>query len=213
LKQAFTLINDQNIDNYNEILRVFTFDNHQQLSAVSPLCERAIEKGMKVIAKHSMNFNGVEYVKWIDDSYLIIGKARLLKQDYTGAHEIFSHVIVYFDKNAEATEALLWDAITYLVEGKTGQVLNLLAQAKDRISSGFTNNNINKLYYLVEADYYIKVNDYPQAISSIDKALAKKQKKDIECRLLFIKAQLLNKLNKNQEALATLNALLKKSTL
>jgi len=89
LKQAFTLINDQNIDNYNEILRVFTFDNHQQLSAVSPLCERAIEKGMKVIAKHSMNFNGVEYVKWIDDSYLIIGKARLLKQDYTGAHEIF----------------------------------------------------------------------------------------------------------------------------
>jgi len=211
LKQAFTLINDQNIDNYNEILRVFTFDNHQQLSAVSPLCERTMEKGMKVIAKHSMNFNGVEYVKWIDDSYLIIGKARLLKQDYTGAHEIFSHVIVYFDKNAEATEALLWDAITYLVEGKTGQVLNLLAQAKDRISSGFTNNNINKLYYLVEADYYIKVNDYPQAISSIDKALAKKQKKDIECRLLFIKAQLLNKLNKNQEALATLNTFFKKN--
>jgi len=86
-------------------------------------------------------------------------------------------VIVYFDKNAEATEALLWDAITYLVEGKTGQVLNLLAQAKDRISSGFTNNNINKLYYLVEADYYIKVNDYPQAISSIDKALAKNKKR------------------------------------
>lgn len=66
-----------------------------------------------------MNFNGVEYVKWIDDAYLIIGKARLLKQDYIGAHEIFSHVIVYFDKNSEATEALLWDAITYLVEGKT----------------------------------------------------------------------------------------------
>ncbi|MGB4665265.1 MAG: tetratricopeptide repeat protein [Bacteroidales bacterium] len=211
LKQAFTLINNQNVDNYNEILRVFTFDNHQQLSAVSPLCERTIEKGMKVIAKHSMNFNGVEYVKWIDDAYLIIGKARLLKQDYIGAHEIFSHVIVYFDKNSEATEALLWDAITYLVEGKTGQVLNLLVQAKDRINSGFTNKNINKLFYLVEADYYIKVNDYPQAISSIDKALANKQKKDIECRLLFIKAQLLNKLNKNQEALATLNTLFKKN--
>lgn len=211
LKQAFTLINNQNIDNYNEILRIFTFDNHQQLSAVSPLCERAIEKGMKVIAKHSMNFNGVEYVKWIDNSYLMIGKARLLKQDYNGAHEIFSHVVVYFDKNPEATETLLWDAITYLIEGKTGQVLNILAQAQDRINRGFTNREIDKLYYLVESDYYIKINDYPRAISSIDKALSKKQKKDVECRLLFIKAQLLNKLNRNQEALATLNTLFKKN--
>ena len=62
---------------------------------------------MKVIAKHSMNFNGVEYVKWIDDSYLIIAKARLLKQDYTGAHEIFSHVIVYFDKNAYGMDGII----------------------------------------------------------------------------------------------------------
>jgi tetratricopeptide (TPR) repeat protein len=211
LKQAFALIEKQNVDNFNEILKVFTFDNHQQLSSVSPLCERAIEKGMKVIAKHSMNFNGIEYVKWIDDAYLMIGKARLLKQDYPGAHEIFSHIIVYFDKNPEATEALLWDAITYLVEGKTSQVLNMLAQVEDRVSRGLTNKSIDRLYHIAEADYYIKVHDYNRAINAIDKALAKKQKKNTEYRLLFIKAQLLNKLNKNDEALATINKLLKKN--
>ena len=69
-------------DNYNLILPVFNYGTEQESKGVTPLLDRAIEKGSKTILKHSMRFGGKEYVNWIDDAYLMIGKAYFYKQEY-----------------------------------------------------------------------------------------------------------------------------------
>ena len=62
-------------DNYTFILPVFNYGAKEQAVSINPQMDRAIEKGSKVVQKHSMFFNNREYVQWIDDSYLMIGQA------------------------------------------------------------------------------------------------------------------------------------------
>ena len=44
--------------------------------------DKAIRKGSVVIQRHSMKIKGKEYCKWIDDNYLMIGKAYFYKGEF-----------------------------------------------------------------------------------------------------------------------------------
>ena len=72
-----------------------TDDNTAQ--QVYPLMERVIEKSSKVVDKHTITaskrhqkyFKRPELNKWIDDNYMVIGKAYYYKEDYAKSEEIF----------------------------------------------------------------------------------------------------------------------------
>ena len=80
-------------DNYISTLPIYVYPEKSQISSIYPSMDRVIEKGSKCIYKHSMFFKGKEYVKNIDDAYLMMGKAYLYKQDYRQAQRIFSYII------------------------------------------------------------------------------------------------------------------------
>ena len=80
-------------DNYINILPIYCYPEKTELSSIYPSMDRVIEKASKSIYKHSMFFKGKEYVKPIDDAYLMMGKAYFYKQDYVQAQRIFSYII------------------------------------------------------------------------------------------------------------------------
>ena len=47
--------------------------------------DKAVKKGSIVIQRHSIKIDGKEYCKWIDDNYLMIGKAYFYKADFEEA--------------------------------------------------------------------------------------------------------------------------------
>ena len=83
-------------DDYAEILKVFEFSDPSSSSLCSSDMERAIQKASKLISLKSITakpnlknknqptekekelLEKKEYNEWVDDSYLLIGKARVL---------------------------------------------------------------------------------------------------------------------------------------
>ena len=66
-------------DNFYELLPVEPLtlegENFDETTVV-PGFDRAEEKAVKAIQKHSMNINNQQYNRQIDDAYLLLGKAR-----------------------------------------------------------------------------------------------------------------------------------------
>ena len=61
-----------------------------------------------------MRFNGKEYVKWIDDSYLIMAQANFYKQEFIPARRTFDYVANSYKYNDITHTANLWLAKTYI---------------------------------------------------------------------------------------------------
>jgi len=179
-------------DNYNMTLPVFNYGTEQESKGVTPLLDRAIEKGSKTILKHSMRFGGKEYVRWIDDAYMLIGKAYFYKQDYFSARRSFSFVMREYENNEIKYDAMLWLARTYIeLEQfeKSEPMLNLIdidmASGEARVS-----NEVYKYFPLVYADHYIKQERYIDAIDFLYDGIATVGKKDLKTRAKFILAQI-----------------------
>ena len=118
-KEGLTNISTNYRDDYADLLRVFEFSDPATPSYCSSNMERAIQKASKLISLKSMTakpeindkndisekeqelLNRKEYNDWVDDSYLLIGKARFYKHEYKEAQALFEYCI------AEANSAEL----------------------------------------------------------------------------------------------------------
>ena len=66
-------------DNFFELLEVEPIainGERMDQTTVVPGFDRAEEKAVKAIQKHSMNINGIQRNNKIDEAYLLLGKAR-----------------------------------------------------------------------------------------------------------------------------------------
>ena len=77
-------------DNYNEILKIYPEYNFDKPEIVAEELDKAIEKVAIVATVH-------EPSRWVDDCYVMLGKAQFLKQDYESAEETFLYFIEEFD--------------------------------------------------------------------------------------------------------------------
>ncbi len=179
-------------DNFNLIIPMFNYGTEAESKAVTPLLDRAIEKGSKTILKHSMRFGGVERVNWIDDAYMLIGKAYFYKQDYFSARRSFSFVMREYEDNDIKYDAMLWLARTYIELGqfeKSEPLLNLLQSSMAEEAK--MSKNVYQDFPLVSADNYLKQGNYDFAIDYLYDAISAPGEKDIKTRARFILAQIL----------------------
>ncbi len=65
-----------------------------------------------MITDHFYDDKNVQKNKWVDDSYLLIGKARFYRREYLEALETFNYIIQEFPKSDIYEEARLWAART-----------------------------------------------------------------------------------------------------
>jgi len=70
------------VDNYNRILAPVNYGTKENMPSISTFMDRAIAKSSMVIQKHSIYIKNTEHVRWIDDAYLLMGKANFYKQEY-----------------------------------------------------------------------------------------------------------------------------------
>ncbi len=81
----------------------------KQNKAATPF-DRAEEKATKAIQRHSMNINGYEKNRQIDDSYLLLGKARYYTQRFIPAIEAFNYIIANYPKADLIYDTKVWRA-------------------------------------------------------------------------------------------------------
>ncbi|MBN1158037.1 MAG: tetratricopeptide repeat protein [Bacteroidales bacterium] len=193
------------IDEYSEILPVFLYGDEEVISIAESDMDRTIEKCAKLISLHSITakpevknnrelsprerefYNRREYNMYVDDAYLLTGKAYFHKHNYDMAASVFRQLQNDFDDNPEVYESQVWMARIY---NETGQF-----RSSAEIFSILENNadfpeRLHSMLYSTIADYYLKQNSYTQAISYLERAAEREREKDIRTRYLFILAQL-----------------------
>ena len=92
LKYGIKKIHKNHRDDYSEIISVFPTGDLVKEGVGNSYMDKAIQKGSIVIQRHSIKVRGREYCKWIDDSYLMVGKAYFYKGEFEEAIKTFSFI-------------------------------------------------------------------------------------------------------------------------
>ena len=195
-KEGVASLETAHIDNYYKILPVYRMGTIDDSKAFYPVADKAIKKASVVIKKHSMSIKGKEYCRYIDDSYLLIGKSLFYKRDYYAAIEMFNYVAKEPVKNYKKDPAEHLGNI-WLARGYSE--LGMFSDAQTAIDRSINNksiqNKIKSQLFSTITDFYLKQNNYPKAQESIAEAIKFTKNKKVKTRLYFIYAQLLQKNN------------------
>ncbi|MDE5735541.1 MAG: hypothetical protein K2H65_00485, partial [Bacteroidales bacterium] len=132
LKEVEDVVKEQVTENYYDVLPVLKTVTERDTSLIAPLTDRVIEKAMLAVKKHSIVERGVEYVKFIDDAYLLMAQGLFYQLDYSGARMVLNMVMSDFPKNAERYDAMLWSARTYIQEEEYDMAVGFLAHVADQ---------------------------------------------------------------------------------
>lgn len=195
-------------DDYSEILPIFKYGAKDAVSLAGADMDRTIKKCSKLISLHSITakpkvkdnknltpeqrafFSKKEYNLYVDDAYLLMGKAHFYKQEYEQASEIFRLLINDFKNQSIIYETQLWLARLLIETRQLNDASEILALLVNNAS--FPKKLMSDLYGTY-ADYSLKKNDYIQAINFLEKALAVENHKKHRTRYLYVLAQLCEK--------------------
>ena len=213
MKSAVKTMNNSYKDDYTKVLPLFTYTDDNLSKASFPAMDLSIKKASKVISMHSIKvkpnrknraqtkrqkafMKQNEYCKWVDDSYLLMGKAHFYKRDFYPAEEAFQFVISEYNYNPIKNNASLWLARNYNEQekfDKSRQILELLDG--DKKFPKKLKPELNSIY----ADYYLKQKKYADVIPYLTKATEKAKRKD-KARYKFVLAQIYQNLGQKKKA-------------
>jgi tetratricopeptide (TPR) repeat protein len=203
LNDGIKTFEKQYVDEYTSVLPVFPYPDEAAAQAITPQMDRAIKKASKVISKHSFakyNKKRREYCKWIDDAYLMMGKAQFYKEDYITAQSTFNFVISRYKEDISKYDAMLWNARIGTLREKYDQAQSNLDNVVAKASKGGVSKEVYKEVHMVYADFFIRSENYAPAIEHLLKAIERNRKKSVKSRLCFILAQIYEREGKLKEA-------------
>jgi tetratricopeptide (TPR) repeat protein len=195
-------------DDYAEILKVFEYSDPSTVSLCSSDMERAIQKASKLISLKSITakpelkdnidlsekdkrlVERKEYNEWVDDSYLLIGKARFYKHEFNEATSIFNYCITNANDPGIKTEAVVWLARLYNETGNFNESMRLINELE--INTDFA-KSLKSMYFTTLADLFIKQKKYTEAIDPLEKSIQITSGKRARYRLTYLLAQLYEK--------------------
>jgi tetratricopeptide (TPR) repeat protein len=191
----------QQQDKFDRIIPVFTVGDEQSAKGYYSDLETIIKKCTNVIRKHEIS-------KWIDDCYLLIGKAYYYKRDYYTALETFDYLNTRYPDGMPAQESKLWVTRVLMDMGKMNDVQ---AQITTINLDKKYPEELKKRFRLIEADYYIRTQQYKQAIEKLESAMPDVKGKNYKARYMFILAQLNQQTGNMDKAAEYYNAVIKKN--
>jgi len=212
-------------NDYTRVLPLFEVSDADAAGVAAGEMDRAIEKATKLIKRHSITvkpkkrsgskdgyaaefYNRKEFNNWVDDAYLLIGKAQLYKHEFLPAIRTFQYVNREFDNTPAQYEALIWLARAH---SEQGDFVSALSALESYDLGGTAPIEFYGDFMAVYADYLLKQEKYSDAIpylkSSIDAGLPRKER----IRYQYILAQLYA-LTGRQQAAAELYGVVAKAS-
>jgi len=202
-KQAIKRINANPSDDYSLILNVMAILNDEAVKQASADMERAKDKAAIVIKKHSITVrpkaksnmtprqkafrNRTEFCEWVDDAWLLHGKANFVNHDWYAAEEDFEYIIKEYTWSSIKFEASIWLALTYIQLTKYEDAKALLDRVDgDKDFPKKYRKFLNQTY----TQLFLKQQNYTQAISKLTTAIKFTQKRHEKARSYYILAQL-----------------------
>ncbi|WP_449369397.1 type IX secretion system periplasmic lipoprotein PorW/SprE [Acidiluteibacter ferrifornacis] len=178
-------------DDYSQVLPIFIYPTEEQSKALIPQMDIVIEKSSKVIERHSIYHRKKEHVKWIDDTYYLVGQAQFNKGLLVSAEETFLYLYQAFKKEPIRYDGLLWLIRTLIQQKDWEKVDTYTRLLEDDVNFPKEKEG---LYNAIYADYLLKKDkDVEKAIPRLEEAVKLTDDKRSKRRYTYILAQLYQK--------------------
>lgn len=177
-------------DNYNFILPVYNFGTPTEARKITSNMDRAIDKAGIAIPRHSLFFKNVEHNRWIDDCYLLIGKAQFYKQDYANSRRTMEYLMKQYAGTDTELEASLWNIRTYLQQKRYDDVASQIEQFEARLARQNAPFRIRREIPLLYADYYLVTGNLSAAKTNLKQGLTLASDPKLKARINFILGQI-----------------------
>lgn len=188
-----------NIDDFSSFISVFPWGDDNAKKANTAEMDEVIKKTSTVIQDR---YNS----KWVDDSYLLMGKAYFFKGDYYAAAETFSYMLARFKKTPIADDANVWSFMCYVMLKRYDDAGVIYSEIKNVTSLDKT---VNEYKHAAAAETFIKQNKLPLAKEELKLALQYSSRKVFKLRYHYLLAQLYMQSDSLEKARYHLGKLLK----
>ncbi len=222
-QSAENLWNSQEED-YSKTLPIFKFGTKDAAQGEQSSLDEVIKKSSIVIQLHKKS-------KWVDDCYLLIGKANFYERNYEEAITSFQYIINKYEEGPRkkkkkkkkkksdesnfiaqlqhqpvANEAALWIVRSLVEEKKYSDAKTALAVIKG--NTKFPEELLDELY-ATEAHLYQRQGQTESCINALTLAAEGTKDKALKARYHFILAQLNEQLGNYQQSVDELNRVIK----
>lgn len=203
-KEAMRKIETNWRDDYSAILPLNLYGNKELNKSVDSDMDVAIKKSTKLIKRHSITakpkkapgtpskrqqefYKKTEFCRWVDNSYLLIGKANFIKNEIPMAISTFNMIIEKYPTEKEKFDAQIWLLRTYIESAK-------YADAKELLDLLWADKKMPDNYKheltLLKADLFIREKKYKEAIEPLTKVVENEKKRKLKLRYMYVLAQL-----------------------
>ena len=206
LNEEVSNIQENYHDNFFEILPVERFNAEYVISLpgqknANANLERAEEKAVKAIQKHSMEIRGVQENNQIDKAYLLLGKSRYYQKRFMAALDAFNYELDNDFKSNIRPYFKLWKEKTNIrMENYAPAIRNLQFLARQKQ----TPQEVKSEAYAYAGQALINMDSLRLAVESLQKAAELSKNKENKARYKFIAAQLLDKIKLRDSAVSLL---------
>lgn len=191
-------------DNFWEILPVERMSDTEEAllpgKTKNQNFERAEEKAVKAIQKHSMNIAGTEKNPQMDEAYLLLAKARYFDNRFIPSLESLNYILYKYPLSDRIYHAKVWrEKVNIRLDNEDVAIKNLKLLLKDKKIEGQDLADANAM--LAQAYMNIQVKD--TAIAALKVAKEATNNDEEKARYTFILGQLYASLNYQDSAYAT----------
>jgi len=159
--------------------------------------DRAEEKAVKAIQKHSMLIDDKERNPKMDEAFMLLGKARYFEQRFIPAIEAFNYILYKYPGSNSINEATVWKAKTNLrLDNNEKAIRDLKRMLRLEVMEPQAYADVSAMM----SQAYINIKQTDSAVVYIDKAAAFTQNNEEKGRYFYIKGQLLNQLGQKDSA-------------
>ncbi len=188
-------------DNFFELLDVEPIAlNGEQMdqTTIVPGFDRAEEKAVKAIQKHSMKINGVQRNNKIDEAYLLLGKARYFDRRFFPAMEAFNYLLENYADSKTYVEGRIWREKTNIrLRNNELAIKNLRSLARSITPTSKFHSEANATI----SQAFINIKQLDSAIYYIRNAALTAKSNREKGRYYFLSGQLYESLKKSDSAL------------
>jgi len=177
------------VDDYNRILRLYPALDSAQAKGYDKDIQEAIKMASLAIQRHPNS-------RWVDDSYLLVGKARFYSMDWGNAIQTFKFVNTK-SLDLDTKHAAIIELVRTFTEHKE---YNNAQAAIDFVQKGKLSKENKKNLLLAKAYFYQEQGDLDYMVRNLTEVTPLLKKKDRPGRIFFIIGQIYQKLGFESEA-------------
>ena len=200
LNEGLRMLDAKCKDDYTRILPVYKVGTKEESMSLYPQFDRAVEKSVKGIKKHSIFINGQEHVPYISKCYLLTAYATFYKHDFVTAASTCQMLMSQYAGTAIADEAAVLMARCSTLDHRYQDAESALDEWVVAAGQGNFSSKQKLNLYLAMAECTLPQEKYKKGVQFLKLALDEHPPRQMKARIYYILGQVYQELDKRPTA-------------